>query len=88
MKAITALLTAALFASGASSAMADQQRSDEAVGYSLSLQAARGSGGAYASSRRVHRGPYASAWGENNVRVYHDFGNDPDIINFQAQGSH
>jgi hypothetical protein len=87
MKTITAFLTAAIFAAGAASAMADQQRSDEAPGYSLSLQAAQGSGGAYASARRGHRGPYASARG-NDVRINHDFGNDPDIINFQEQGSH
>ena len=88
MKTITALLTAAILVSGAASAMADQQRSDESVGYSLSLQAAHGSGGAYASARRGHRGPYASAWRGNGGRTNGDFGNDPAIINFQEQGSH
>jgi hypothetical protein len=94
MKTITSFLTAAILVSGAASAMADQQRSDESVGYSLSQQAARGSGGANASARRGHSEPYASAWSENNVRVNpgfsvgNDFGDDQNIINFQAQGSH
>lgn len=87
MKTITALLTATILAAGATGAMADQQRSDESVGYSLSLQAAQGSGGAYAMAPRAHRGPYASVRG-NDVRSNHDFGNDPAIINFQEQGSH
>ena len=87
MKTITALLTAAILVGGAASAMADQQRSDEAPDYALSLQAAQGSGGAYASARREHRGPYASVRG-NEVRTNRDFGNDPAIINFQEQGSH
>ena len=49
MKTITALLTAAILVGGAASAMADQQRSDEAAIYS---QQAHGSG------------PYASGHGE------------------------
>ena len=94
MKTITTLLTAAILVSGAASAMADQQRSDEYVGYSLSVQAAQGSGGAYASAprhtstRHVQRGPYASSWSEPNARTYNDFGNDPAAIQFQEQGSH
>ena len=88
MKTITALLTATILVSGAASAMADQQRSDEAVGYSLSLQATQGSGGAYAQAPRAHRGPYASTRREPSVRTYNDFGNDPSVIQFQEQGSH
>ena len=96
MKTITALLTATILAAGATGAMADQQRSDEAPDYALSLQAAHGSSstyasaprGAYASAPRGHRGPYASAWRGNDVRTNRDFGNDPAIINFQEQGSH
>ena len=87
MKTITALLTATILAAGATGAMADQQRSDESVGYSLSLQATQGSGGAYAMAPRRHRGPYASARG-NDIRTNGDFGNDPAVIQFQEQGSH
>jgi hypothetical protein len=94
MKTITSLLTAVLLVSGAASAMADQQRSDEAPGYALSWQATQGSGAAYASARHAHRGPYASASHERNVRtrsalpVGGDFGSDPAVIDFQEQGSH
>lgn len=95
MKTITTLLAATFLVAGAATAMADQQRSDEAVDYSLSLQAAHGSGGgyAYAAAPRAHRGPYASARHENgpreqNFRAGHDFGNDPNVIQFQEQGSY
>ena len=88
MKTITALLTAAILVGGAAGAMADQQRSDEAPDYALSLQAAHGSGGAYAMAPRAHRGPYAAVPRGSDVRTNRDFGNDPAIINFQEQGSH
>jgi hypothetical protein len=54
MKMITSLVAAALYVAGATGAFADQQRSDEAPGYTLSQQAAQGSGGAYASADREH----------------------------------
>jgi hypothetical protein len=86
MKTITSLLTAVILLSGAASAMADQQRSDESVGYSLSLQATQG--GAFASAR--HSGPYAAVTREPDVRTSPtgDFGNNQNAIDFQAQGSH
>jgi hypothetical protein len=61
MKTIIALLTTTVLVAGATTAMAAEQGSDEAPGYALSLQAARGFsrapaargfGGAYASTRR------------------------------------
>jgi hypothetical protein len=53
MKTIITLLTTVMLAAGATSAMAsDQQGSNQAPGYQLSLQqAARSFGGAYASAR-------------------------------------
>jgi hypothetical protein len=88
MKMITSLFAVTLLVASAASAMADQQRSDEAPGYALGWQASRGS--------PVHRGPYASDWSERSggarasasAPVVHDFGNDPNVIHFQAQGSH
>jgi hypothetical protein len=86
MKTITSLLTAVILVSGAASAMADQQRSDEAPGYALSRQLSRES--------IVDRGAYASTRREPNVGVKsrlpvgNDFGNDQNIIDFQEQGSH
>jgi hypothetical protein len=53
MKTITTFLAVSLVAL-AGSAMADQQRSDEAAGYALSQRAAQGSG-AYASVRAAAR---------------------------------
>jgi len=60
MKTIIALLTTTVLVAGATTAMAAGQGSDEAAGYALSLQAARGSG-AYASARIpgvVHNGTF------------------------------
>jgi hypothetical protein len=52
MKTIVTLVTTVMLVAGATSAMAsDQQGSNEAPGYQLSLQAARNFGGAYASAR-------------------------------------
>ena len=51
MKTITTLLAAITLVAFAGSAMADQQRSDESVGYALSRHAAQGPSGAYASVR-------------------------------------
>jgi hypothetical protein len=51
MKTIIALLTTTMLVAGATNAMANPQGSDEAPGYALSLQAAHGFGGAYASAR-------------------------------------
>ena len=51
MKTIVTLLTTTMLVAGATSAMAGQQGSDEARGYALSMQAAHGSGDAYASAR-------------------------------------
>ena len=84
MKTITALLTAVILVSGAATAMAQEQGSNEAAGYAQNWRMARGATvqGAYASVRR-----------EPNVGVKsvlpsgYDFGNDQNIINFQAQGS-
>jgi len=85
MKTITALLTATILVSGAASAMAGQQSSNQAPDYALSWQMTRGATG--------HHGPYASASHEQNVgRKYdvpvgRDFGGEQNAINFQAQGS-
>ena len=92
MKTITSLFAATLLIASAASAMADQQRSDEAPGYSLGWQMSRGPAvhrGTYASARRAHSGGLKhDTYDRYDFPVVHDFGNDPDIINFQAQGSH
>ena len=53
MKTIITLVTTAMLAVGATGAMAAPQGSDEAAGYALSIQAARGGQNfnAYASAR-------------------------------------
>jgi hypothetical protein len=51
MKTIIALLTTTVLVAGATSAMAVEQGSNQAPGYALSLRAAQGFGGAYASTR-------------------------------------
>ena len=86
MKTITSLLTAAILVSGAASAMADQQRSNQAPGYALSWQMSRGSAvhsGAYASVRHERNGGV-----KNDLAVRRDFGSEQNAANFQAQGSH
>jgi hypothetical protein len=50
MKTIITVVAAAMLAIGAGSAMADQQRSDEAADYALSQRVAQGFDGAYASA--------------------------------------
>jgi hypothetical protein len=88
MKTITSLLAATMLIAGAASAMADQQRSDEAVDYALSRQATRGDiGGAYASVPREQdvRGSAATF---SRHTFGNDFGNDRNIIDFQETGSH
>jgi len=86
MKMITSLFAVTLLVASAASAMADQQRSDEAPGYALSRQMSPGPA--------VRRGAYAADWSERSggarasVPFVHDFGNDPNIIHFQEQGSH
>jgi hypothetical protein len=86
MKTITSLLTAVILVSGAASAMADQQRSDEAPDYGLSRQMSRDSvidRGAYASTRRE-----TAVRTDSSIGTGYDFGNDQNIINFQEQGGH
>jgi hypothetical protein len=61
MKTIIALLTTTVLVAGATTAMAAEQGSNEAPGYELSLRAAQGFGGAYASARvpgQVHNGTF------------------------------
>ena len=58
MKTIIALLTTTVLVAGATTAMAAEQGSDEAPGYALSLQAARGFSGTQAA--RSFGGAYAS----------------------------
>lgn len=94
MKTIASLFAVTVLLASAANAMADQQRSDEAPGYALGLQVSRGStlqGAPYAAA---HRGSYAPYWrarsggARASVPLVYDFGNDPRIINLQAQGSH
>jgi hypothetical protein len=59
MKTIIALLATTVLVTGATTAMAAEQGSDEAAGYALSLQAARGFSGTQAA--RSFGGAYASA---------------------------
>jgi hypothetical protein len=59
MNTFFALLTTTVLVAGATTAMAAEQGSDEAAGYALSLQAARGFSGAQAG--RTFGGAYASA---------------------------
>jgi hypothetical protein len=73
MKTIITFLTTAVLAVGATSAisgaMAAGQDTDDAAGYALSQQAARGVAGAYASvreTRQVHSGAV-------HVPAAHDF---------------
>jgi hypothetical protein len=51
MKTIIALLTTTVLVAGATTAMAAQQGSNQAADYGLSLRAAQGFDGAYASAR-------------------------------------
>ena len=52
MKTIITLLTTTMLVAGATNAMAyDQQATDDALGYSASVQTSRGFGGAYVSAR-------------------------------------
>ena len=51
MKTIIALLTTTMLVAGATTAMAAEQGSNQAADYALSLRAAQGFGGAYASAR-------------------------------------
>ena len=51
MKTIIALLTTTMLVAGATTAMAAEQGSNQAADYALSLGAAQGFGGAYASAR-------------------------------------
>ena len=84
MKTIIILLTTAMLAVGATSAMAAEQGSDEAPGNALSWHVAGGFGGAQASARNVRGGrdfgAYASARETRqmrnrafNVPAMHDF---------------
>jgi len=82
MKTIIALLTTTVLVAGATTAMAAQQGSEEAAGYALSLQAARGFSGA----QTAFGGAYASA---RMPGVVHSTTiNVPASGDFQAQGSH
>jgi hypothetical protein len=69
MKTIVTLLTTTMLIAGASAAMAAPQGSDEAAGYALSVQAAHGFGGAYASARE----PGQIRTSTVNVPAAHDF---------------
>jgi hypothetical protein len=52
MKTIITLLTTTMLVAGATNAMAyDRQATDDALGYTASVQAPGGFGGAYASAR-------------------------------------
>ena len=69
MKTIITLVTTAMLAVGATSAIAAPQGSEEAAGYALSIQAARGG---------QNFNAYASAWEPGQVRnstvpTAHDF---------------
>jgi len=79
MKTLITVLTATTLLAGVTSAMADQQASDEAAGYSLS-RSAGAFGGAYGSAGVV-RGQI------DNSTVYVP-SNTQNTIDFQATGSH
>ena len=68
MKTIVTLLTTTMLIAGASGAMAAPQGSNQAADYSLSVQAAHGFGGAYASARES-----SDIRGTVNVPTTHDF---------------
>jgi hypothetical protein len=83
MKTIIALLTTTVLVAGATTAMAaDRQGSDEAAGYALSLQAARGFSGA--QTAQGFGGAHASARmpGVVHIRTTYDQSNG----DFQLQG--
>ena len=69
MKTIIALLTTTVLVAGATTAMAAEQGSNQAPDYALSLRAAQGFGGAYASARgpdQVHNSTF-------NIPTQNDF---------------
>ena len=73
MKTIIALLTTTMLVAGATTAMAAEQGSNQAVDYALSLRAAQGFGGAYASAREPGQ-------------VHNSVFNVPTQGDFQLQG--
>jgi hypothetical protein len=91
MKTIIALLTTTVLVAGATTAMAAEQGSDEAPGYALSLQAARGFSGAPAA-RGFSRAPAARGFGgayasTRRPGVVHTWTiNEPANGDFQLQG--
>jgi ABC-type Mn2+/Zn2+ transport system permease subunit len=73
MKTIIALLTTTMLVAGATTAMAAEQGSNQAADYALSLRAAQGFGGAYASARAPGQ-------------VHNSMFNIPAQDDFQLQG--
>jgi hypothetical protein len=69
MKTIITLLTATMLVAGATNAMAlDRQATDDAAGYAISQQAARGFDGAFASARGAVRHSAVNAQSRNDIR--------------------
>ena len=97
MKTIITLLTTTMLIAGATNAMAfDRQATDDALSYAISQQAARGTGGAYASARvpsgafqsaRVPRGAFASARVPAGT-IRNSTVNVPAHEDFQLVGNH
>ena len=81
MKTLITLLTATTLFAGVTTAMADQQASDEATSNTLVQQVARNVSGPSASARV--RGEV-----RNSTVIVPSAVNAPSTIDFQAQGSH
>jgi hypothetical protein len=82
MKTIIALLTTTVLVAGATTAMADEQGSDEAPGFALGLRATQGFGAVRAA--RSFGGAFASARVPGTA--HHRTMNLPANGDFQLQG--